>query len=156
MSLSSSSSSEEEVVTIYEELPPEPKPKVKYTCCSALARHQKHQFSGFDSAWCKEYTRLEAVRDDAGKVQGMICWDHGKPPWSRSGVWSKVMCMSFIKTSLACSVLFFELYIEYHHGIRGTLRSHKRHSQTMYNFKFSWGRMPPDTHRVFCTLFSAI
>lgn len=59
-------------MTVYEELPPEPKLKVKCTCCLALACHQKNQFSGFDSAWCKEYTWPEVVRDDAGKVQGMI------------------------------------------------------------------------------------
>ena len=57
----------------------------------------------FDSAWCKEYTWLQVVRDDGGKTQGMICRlcrDYGRQPRSGSGVWSKVMCTSFRKDKL--------------------------------------------------------
>ena len=94
--VTSGSASEREEAPTEKQTPP----KAKCTCHSAPARHWKHRTSGFDSAWCKEYTWLEVVRENGGKIQGMICRlcrDYGRPPRSGSGVWSKVMCTSFCK-----------------------------------------------------------
>ena len=97
--VTSTSTLEEETATIHEKLPPRSRPKAKRVCHSALVRYRKHRVSGFDRSWCKKYTWLEAVRNEGGKVQGMICRlcrDYGKPPRNGSGVWSKA-CTSFRK-----------------------------------------------------------
>ena len=79
-------------------LSPETAPPPKRT-----KRPAKHRRSGFDQAWCKEFSWLEVVRNEGGSVIGMMCClcrEHGKVPRSGSKVWLTSPCMSLRKDKL--------------------------------------------------------